>query len=50
MISLHISLRKPRTGDYTIIESDNWFNETIAGIKINIRNSREKPIYLKWRI
>lgn len=50
MIGLQISLRKPRTGDYLTIMPQDWQDERIAGVAIQITNTREKPIYLKWRI
>lgn len=50
MIGLNISLRKPRTGDFITIEGDKAKCEIIAGVGITVSNTREKPIYLKWRI
>jgi len=50
MIGLNISLRKPRTGDFIEVQPQCWTDEKIAGVSIGITNTREKPIYLKWRI
>jgi hypothetical protein len=50
MIGITISMRKPRSGDFTQLDPGETSDQDIGGIIVQISNARDSPVYLKWRI
>jgi hypothetical protein len=43
-------MRKPRSGDYTTVSPGQTADVEIGGIIVQMKNTRDNPVYLKWRI
>ena len=50
MIGISISMRKPRSGDFTQLDPGKTSDQDIGGIIVQVMNNRDSPVYLKWRI
>jgi hypothetical protein len=50
MISVSISMRKPRSGDFTTVAPGQTADMEIGGVIVQMKNTRDTPVYLKWRI
>jgi hypothetical protein len=45
-----ISVNKPRIHDYVTLDPDDTSATTIAGIRIEVLNTRNTPVYLTWKV
>jgi hypothetical protein len=45
-----ISVNKPRSQNYETLDPDDTTAIRIAGIRIEVLNTRNTPVYLTWKV
>jgi hypothetical protein len=50
MFGVKISINKPRSRNYETLDPDAETAIRIAGIRIEVLNTRHEPVYLTWKV